>query len=145
MRPADEDTVRGWLGNLGVLCAASMSAEEARARLGAFAHLLTDDYPIACFTPRTLAAAGRRFKFWPAFAELCAFLDETRGEQRAKVDRLQALAAPSRASRTEPIPEPVDIEERQRVGALFGLLGKAMTSGDFSEVNAACVRINRPR
>ncbi|MGY0782095.1 hypothetical protein ACW7BC_29810 [Azospirillum argentinense] len=37
--------------------------------------------------------------------------------------------------------EPVTLEQRQRMGALFGMLGKALTSGDWSAVDAECQRI----
>ncbi len=142
MRPADDDTVRRWLGELGVLVAGAMGVDEARAKLGAFTSLIADDYPRAAFTRRTLATAARRFKFFPAFSELCDFLDETAAELRSKVNRIQALAAPQCQRQREAEAEPVSLAERQRVGELFGLLGKALRTGDWGEVEAACARID---
>lgn len=143
MRPADGDVVRKWLGDLGVLVAGAMGVDEARAKLAAYANLIADDFPRAAFTRRTLATAGRRFKFFPSFSELSEFLDETHGDLRTKVDRLQALAKPGRQPRTQVEEEPVSIQERQRMGELFGMLAKAMASGDFSDVNAESDRITR--
>lgn len=74
-------------------------------KLVAYASLL-DDYPRACFTRKTLGAAGRRFKkFFPSFGELCEFLDDTKGELRVKVDRLQRIAKPQPAPKREAEPE----------------------------------------
>lgn len=140
MQSGDDDTVRRWLGDLGVLVAGAMGADEARAKLVAYTSLIADDYPRATFTRRTLAAAARRFKFFPSFSELCDFLDETRGDLRTKLDRLQRLATPLR-KRQEPEDEPVSLDQRQRAGELFGMLGQALRTGDWSAVNAECDRI----
>lgn len=143
MRPADEDTVRRWLADLGILVAGTMGVEEARAKLAAYSRLLADDYPVAAFSQRTLAAAGRRFNtYFPTFGKVAEFLDETAGELRTKVDRVQALAVPPRQRQREAETEPVSLEQRQRMGVLFGMLGQALTSGDWSAVNAECDRIN---
>lgn len=141
MQPADDAGVRQWLGDLGVLVAGNLGADEARAKLVAFTSLLTDDYPRAAFTKRTLAAAARRFKFFPAFAELCDFLDDTKAELRTKVDRVQALAKPA-PRRREPPPEPVSIEQRHRNADRFRLIATAMETGDWSACHAECDRIN---
>ncbi|MDW7555516.1 MULTISPECIES: hypothetical protein [Azospirillum] len=142
MRPADEDTVRCWLADLGILVAGTMGVEEARAKLGAYSRLLADDYPRLAFTERTLRAAGRRFNtYFPTFGKVAEFLDELAVELRTKVNRVQALAAPPRQRQREAEDEPVSLEQRQRMGLLFGMLGKALTSGDWNAVDAECQRI----
>lgn len=126
MRPADDETVRQWLGDLGVLIASAMTVDEARAKLAAYTSLLTEDYPRAAFTRRTLATAGRRFKYFPTFGELCDFLDDTRGDLRVKVGRVQALAKPQQPPRNEPDPEcvrPRTEEEIARVRAYCASIG----------------------
>lgn len=144
MRPADEDTVRRWLADLGILVAGTMGVEEARAKLGAYSRLLADDYPRLVFTERTLVAAGRRFNtYFPTFGKVAEFLDETAAELRTKVNRVQALASPPRRRQREPEAEPVSLEQRQRAGELFGMWRRALVSGDWSAVNAECDRINK--
>jgi len=89
MVPATEDTIRKWLAALGNLCAARHGAAEAKQAIATYAAML--DHPASCFTRDTLRAAARRFKFWPAFAEVAEFLDGQVASQRALRGRLEAL------------------------------------------------------
>ncbi|HXQ41622.1 MAG TPA: hypothetical protein VN821_10155 [Candidatus Udaeobacter sp.] len=90
LAPASAETMGRWLASLGLLCAGAMAAQEARAKIGAYASLM--DYPPACFTKATLREAGRRFKWLPSYAELAALLDEAAAPARALRDRLRAIA-----------------------------------------------------
>lgn len=134
MAPARHDRMRQWLLDLAPLVAAAISLEDARARLEAYVGLL--DYPAGCFTQASLRKAGRRFRFFPAFAELAEFLDAHLLELREKRRRLELIAAPPAAPRQGSKPEPVSLEERQRVGALFGKLSAAIASGNYADVLA---------
>lgn len=89
MTVATEDLVRKWLTVLGNLVASRHGADEAHQAVRSYATML--DYPCSCFTRDTLRDAAKRFKFWPAFAELAEFLDALVADQRALRDRLEAL------------------------------------------------------
>lgn len=66
--------VRKWLASLGLLCAGSTAAEDAKAKILAYAGLL--EFPGACYTKDSLRSAAERFKWLPSYAELHAFLSE---------------------------------------------------------------------
>lgn len=72
------DLARDWLKALGVLSAATMSAADAKAKIGAYAPMLAEEYADWCFTPASLAACAKAFKFFPSFGELAAALSEWR-------------------------------------------------------------------
>lgn len=65
------DPLAEWLAALGTLTAGAMTATDARDKIGAYAAMLRDDFPPACFTKASLAAVARACKFFPAYGELC--------------------------------------------------------------------------
>lgn len=65
---------------------------DALTRLGAYVSQLTD-YPAACFTERSLKAAGRHFEYFPKMKPLCDFLDAERGRLRETSRRCKAIAS----------------------------------------------------
>ena len=105
MQPVDDATVRQWLSDLGVLVAGSLSVEEARAKLAAYTSLIEGEYPRACFTKKMLAEAGRRFKWFPSFGEVVAYLDEVKGDLRVRLDRLHRIAKPMPSPRRDNEPQ----------------------------------------
>lgn len=70
---APRDTIERWLEALGVLVAGNPGEADAARKVRAYAAML--DYPPGAFTRRSLDTAARRFKFWPAYAELCEHLE----------------------------------------------------------------------
>lgn len=90
LKPADVADVRKWLASLGLLCAGQMSASDAKLKLAAYAPLL--DQPACCYTQDTLREAGKRFTWFPSFAELNAFLEEYAAPLKTMRDRLRKLA-----------------------------------------------------
>ena len=135
MRPATLDKMTQWLMDLAPLVAAKLTADEAATKLKAYVGML--EYPAACFTRASLMKAGKRFTWFPAFAEVCKFLDEQLAEIKTKRSRLDAIIAAADGVKQLAKPEPVSIEERQHVGSLFGMLAKAMASGNYAGVIAA--------
>lgn len=135
MRPATLDKMTQWLMDLAPLVAAKLTADEAATKLKAYVGCL--EYPSACFTRASLVKAGKRFTWFPAFAEVCKFLDEQLAEIKTKRSRLDAIIAASAGRKQIAAPEPVSLEDRQRIGTLFGMLSKAMETGDYAEVIAA--------
>ena len=67
------DVARDWLKALGALTAGTMSAAEARAKIGAY-QVFMDQWPAWALTPKSLEYVARQCKFFPAYAELCEHL-----------------------------------------------------------------------
>lgn len=72
------DLARDWLKALGALSAGSMSSPDAKAKIAAYTPMLVAEYADWCFTPASLAACAKAFKFFPSFGELAAALSEWR-------------------------------------------------------------------
>jgi hypothetical protein len=82
-QPAPPDAVRKWISTVGALVAGNMSVEDARAKLSAYTKLL--EIPLGVVgDDDSLKRAGRRFKWFPAYAELAEFVDQ----ERSRLDRL---------------------------------------------------------
>lgn len=129
-----QDDVRDWLTSLGALVAANITVADARARLTAYVGML--EYPSACYTKASLRKAARRFKFFPTYGELTDFLDAQLAEIRTKRQRLQAIINAAAGQRQIEAPKRQTVEERQRIGALFGRLRQAMETGDYGDLLA---------
>ena len=89
-----------WLRSLGVLCAGSMSADEARTRCGAYADMIQTEFPVAAFNRATLQAVAARAKFFPAYGELVAALREV---WRDLTPQRTALPPPAREDGLPPL------------------------------------------
>ena len=96
LAPASAETMGRWLASLGLLCAGAMAAQEARAKIGAYASLM--DYPPACFTKATLARGGTALQM---AAELCRAggLPRRGRGTRARVARPARAPSPKRPCR----------------------------------------------
>jgi hypothetical protein len=88
--PADKKLVEKWLKTLGILCAGQMTAVDAQAKISAYVPLL--DCPASILNKRTLADAGRAFKWFPSFSEVSAFLNAEAFVMRKLAARLRMLA-----------------------------------------------------
>lgn len=82
----DPTIIRHWLGGLGTLTAGTMSAEEARAKAGAYASLM-GSWPEWVFCKAALEYVARECKFFPAYSEvsthLATWMRHNRPDQRA--------------------------------------------------------------
>lgn len=87
---SDADGVAKWLGQLGILTAGKMTADDARMRLAAYAALL--EHPAGCFTKGSLKRAAVKFTWFPSFAEVSEFLDGEVWWIKAKIIRLRKIA-----------------------------------------------------
>lgn len=90
LKPADRKLIEKWLIHLGVLCAGQISTEDAKAKVMAYAELM--DAPASVLNKRTLADAGRAFKWFPSFAEVSEFLDGRTWVMRKLAARLKLLS-----------------------------------------------------
>lgn len=63
--------IRDWLKALGVLVAASMSAEEASSRIDALTPHLAAEFPPGAFCRASLTAVARQCRYFPNLAEAC--------------------------------------------------------------------------
>lgn len=87
---ADEQTTAKWLTALGTMTATGkMTVDDAKAKLLAFAKMLR--YPAGCFSRDSLDRAGRRFSWFPSYAEVAEFLDGERDRLATRRRRLEAL------------------------------------------------------
>lgn len=87
----EENTVADWLSQLGIMCAGQkMSVADAKEKIATYAMGLR--YPPICFTRASLYAAGRHFKWFPTFSELCDWLDDVARPARQTLERLEALS-----------------------------------------------------
>jgi hypothetical protein len=96
--PAAQATIAPWLNRLGAMVASNMSADEARVKAGLMASNLAAEFPIGVFTPETLRAAAREFKWFPSYAELAEYLDREARKLRRLRDRLEAVAGTAKAA-----------------------------------------------
>jgi hypothetical protein len=90
LKPAPRQKAKDWLAMLGTLCAGQMTAADAKAKIGVYVPLM--EAPELVLTRETLREAGERFKWFPSFAEISAFMDEKVGPIKQLRARLEALA-----------------------------------------------------
>lgn len=144
--PAKKPGTRGhWLAQLAMLTisAGKNTLEEQLGRVATVAIGLT--YPAFCFTSATLYQAARRFKFFPSFAELAAFLDEVVEPARRTRDRLsrlaQAVAGPGpRLEKVAYIRDLPDAERTRYFAEMRTLRAKLETAGVGNTPDAARAR-----
>ncbi|MTJ81748.1 MAG: hypothetical protein F8N37_12120 [Telmatospirillum sp.] len=94
--PAEPDQAKKWLGMLGTIVAGNMPAAEAQMRLKAYVGLMR--IPAGMVNREVLDRAGRRFKFFPAYAELAEFVDAERAKLEERARRLRLIAEGPRSS-----------------------------------------------
>jgi hypothetical protein len=101
LRPAGPDAIRKWLVTLGTLCAGKTSIEDASVKVRAYVGLL--DVPVCALTRESLIEAGRKFTWFPSFAEVEAFLTEKASFKRRMLARHKAIVE---AKPSLPAPDP---------------------------------------
>lgn len=126
-RPAEQAKLAEWLASLGALVVSGAGADEARTKVAAMASMLADRVPATLLTRATLERAARRWKWFPAYAEVAEFFD---GEQRAletAISRMRRLVEAAH----QPTQAELDasLAERQRVGDLLADLAAKMRAG----------------
>ena len=87
-------TIRDWLKALGTLCAGTMSARDAQAKLAAYVPLLAHEFPAAAFTAASLTAVGRTCKWFPSFGEVTAALSAWWEDNQPYVPTVALLTGP---------------------------------------------------
>jgi hypothetical protein len=122
LAPASKSLKTGWLMKLGMLCASSANATDAKNKIVEYAAAI--DHPPLCFTDGTGTAAARQFKFFPSFSELCQFLDAEARPHRDRLRRLERVATAPPMGEQES--EAERIRRRQEMGDKLGLLKRAL-------------------
>jgi hypothetical protein len=119
LTPVPDQTFQRWLNVLWVgLPKAAGSSERWEAVKLVYAALL-DDFPVACFTKRTLRAARDRFRFFPGTTDLASFLGPYRVEAENAVSRLRVVAhTTTRRPTFEEAPPPKTEEDIRAVGEI---------------------------
>lgn len=92
--------VAEWLGQLGILTAGKMTADDARMRLAAYAGMLSDA-PIGAFTRESLKRAARKFTWFPTFSEVSEFIDKEHWWLKAQKIRLDRIVSDGRKREAE--------------------------------------------
>lgn len=128
--PCGRETVKDWLNALGVMCAGQMTATDAKAKISVYAANL--DHPALCFTQETLGEAGRKFKWFPSYAEVIEFLDAKARPARALAYRLKKISeAPEREHKPAQGQtwRSMTPEQREQFKAMMGGLHDSLRSG----------------
>lgn len=112
-----------WLVKLAAVVAGSKPLSEIEAQARAYAGML--NYPAFVYSPETLQEAGcKRFRFFPALAELCAFFDEAVSAVREEERRCRRIAkADGRAQPVDDWRPPTEEEAAEVTRYLDNALG----------------------
>ena len=98
LQPAPQALIERWVAALGTLCAGKPDEADAAAKIRAYAAML--EFPASAFSRSSLDAAARRFKFFPAYAELVEHLEAEVAAAKAQRHQLRrAVALPGEGSR----------------------------------------------
>lgn len=119
MVPAQQDSIRAWLVQLGTLCAGKISVEEATQRVNGYADLLSDSFEAGCFTRGSLKRVAAKFTWFPSFAEVNQALQDEKRRLWVDRKRLEKLARkPAEARKDEPMTPARIAELREEVARL---------------------------
>lgn len=69
-------SVTGWLNDLAAMTAGTAPVADLKAKVAAMAPGLIEEIPADAFSKRSLYDVGRKFKFFPSYAELSAALTD---------------------------------------------------------------------
>ena len=98
LQPAPQALIERWVAALGTLCAGKPDEADAAAKIRAYAAML--EFPASAFSRSSLDAAARRFKFFPAYAELVEHLEaEVAAAKDQRHQLRRAIALPAEGSR----------------------------------------------
>lgn len=137
LKPAPAEAVERWLEALGALVAAAPGEAEAARKIRAMSVML--EYPASAFNRRSLDAAARRFKFFPAYAELCEHLEAEIAEtKRLRHQLRRVLALPVQDDRPPPRYSELSDDQRAEVdrqlAKLRGLTSRPEIPAQGSEI-----------
>ncbi len=98
LQPAPQALAERFVTALGTLTATRPGEADGLAKIRAYAAML--EFPASAFTRSSLDAAARRFKFFPAYAELVEHLEAEVAAAKAQRHQLRrAIALPAEGSR----------------------------------------------
>jgi hypothetical protein len=141
---APQPDVELWLATLGALTARRDQAmQDVQIRLRAYASMMT--VPAGCLTQEVLARAGRKFTWFPAYAEVAEFIEAEAAKLRAKKRRLERIAeAKAAGPRAEPKPRRwADLTDDERAAA-DAKLAQLKAASPASVVRAAAKKMVAP-
>ena len=147
-----------WLTGLALQTAgSSMTEADARVKVQAYAFSM-GDMPVFLFTPDTLRAAAKHFRWFPAVAEIVKFLEGECGKQirmlRAVRDvarGVQPIDSGMRPYYGQPVHKPIDMVAMLATYLRYGnhraarLEAEMIRDGRQSEVDEAKARIAAER
>lgn len=136
LRPAPPEVAERWLEALGVLCATSPQEADAARKVRAMALML--EFPARCYNRASLNAAARRFKFFPAYAEICEHLEAEASElKRLRHDIRRVLASPVEGDRPAPKYSALTPDQRAQFDAIMAGFRQQQEVDDASQAEAA--------
>lgn len=123
MELAEGKAISQWLMDLGTLCAANMTVDDARLRIAAYESMMAGEFEAGCFTKGSLKRIAPKFTWFPSYAEVYAALKAERARLWKERERLKRIATPPKPEpeRTPPTPE-----QLERVNAALADLDKAL-------------------
>jgi hypothetical protein len=120
MAPAEGKAIAQWLMDLGTLCAANMTVDDARLRVAAYESMLIGEFEAGCFTKGSLKRIAPKFTWFPAYAEVFAALKAEKNRLWKERERLKRLANPPK---TEPERAPPTPEQQAKVATALAEIG----------------------
>ena len=128
LEPVSQIDFAKWLASLGILCAGNMTADDAKAKIGAYKTLMHP--PRGVLTQESLDKAGRTFKWFPTYGEVAEFLDAEERELRNQMARAKQIRdwRPQNLKPAEPQPR-VTPAEIDAIMAKHGLRKMPGSSG----------------
>lgn len=91
LRPAPEGLALRWLTALGTLTATRPDEADAAGKARAYATML--EFPASAFSKASLDAAARKFRWFPAYAEVCEHLEAEVAAAKAQRHQLRRAVA----------------------------------------------------
>jgi hypothetical protein len=121
--------VAEWLTSLGVLCAGSMSREEAMARVAAYRTALASEFEPRAFCAASVRHVARASKFWPSFGEVCTALGEWWKDNRDVGDGAPRLSSDGHGRG--------GIESRERYEPVYSRYAEKYGRGPLTRIREA--------
>lgn len=139
LKPAPAEQAERWLEALGLLTATNPDDADAKLKIHAISRML--EFPARCYNRSSLDAAARRFKFFPAYSEVCEHLEgEARELKRQRHDLRRVLALPVEDSRPPPRYQDLMPEQRAAFDQAMAPFRRARKEADAEAQEAAAAR-----
>lgn len=144
LKSAPPEQAERWLEALGLLTATNPDDGDAKLKIHAISRML--EFPARCYNRSSLDAAARRFRFFPAYSEICDHLEgEARELKRQRHDLRRVLALPVQDDRPPPRYQDLTPEQRAAFDAAMAPFRRGRKEADAEAQEAAARDPDRER